>query len=137
MRTVPIPDSLDHGAFYGTEHSERSKLVAEICERLIEWSEMENREIVRHWIVRLATMCVDPESVEAPWLYMRISTGDLGELTRSFASRGATHNRTKQGEQQETERALAVIARHFPPLAKAISELMNHCARDPVSHKQP
>ncbi len=137
MRTVPIPDALDHGAWSVTEHSPRSKLVAEICERLVEWSEIENRVIVRHWIVRLATMCCDPESVEAPWLYMRISTGDFGELTRSFAERGAKHQRTKQGEQQETERALLVINRHFPELEKAITGLMNHCARDPVSHKQP
>jgi hypothetical protein len=57
------------------------------------------------------------------WLYLRLSTGDLGQITTSFTELGRKRNRTKQAEQQETERALAVIARHFPELAGAINDL--------------
>jgi hypothetical protein len=65
----------------------------------------------------------DPESTEALWLYLRLSTGDLSQVTTSFSELGKKRRRSKQAEQQETERALKVITRHFPELAGAINEL--------------
>ena len=68
-------------------------------------------------------MAGDPESTEAVWLYLRLSTGDLAELTTSFSELGKKRNRTKQAEQQETERAMLVVARHFPELKEALLQL--------------
>jgi hypothetical protein len=81
---------------------------------------------VKLWIMSLATIASDDESTEAVWLYLRISTGDLGELTASYSELGKKRNRTKQAQQQETERAMRVIARHKPQLAKHLGELLRH-----------
>jgi len=107
---VPLQPNLTTNPWAQLERPKRAELVGEIAERLIEWRE-------------LGRMGADPESTEAIWLYLRLSTGDLGQLTRSFTELGKKHNRTKQAEQQETERALGVIARHFPELAGAINDL--------------
>ena len=77
------------------------------------------------WLSRLGTIAGDPESSEALWLYLRLSTGDLGQLTKTFTELGGKHNRTKQAEAQETERALRVIQRHFPEVADAIEQLLH------------
>lgn len=73
----------------------------------------------------LGAIASDPDSNEALWLYVRISTGDLGQLTASYSELGRQRNRTKQAQQQETERAMRVIAKHKPQLAKHMSELLS------------
>lgn len=126
MKTQPLSAHIQTSAYEGQERSLRSQLVGEICERLIEWSEVENREKVKLWIMSLATIASDDESTEAVWLYLRISTGDLGQLTASYSELGRQRNRTKQAQQQETERAMRVIAKHKPQLAKHLAELLRH-----------
>ena len=126
MKALPLTAALHLQPYEGQERSLRSQLVGEICERLIEWSEVEDREKVKLWIMSLATIASDDESTEAVWLYLRISTGDLGELTASYSELGKKRNRTKQAQQQETERAMRVIARHKPQLAKHLGELLRH-----------
>lgn len=123
MNFVPLQPNLTTNPWAQLERPKRAELVGEIAERLIEWRELETPERVHRWIYNLGRMGADPESTEAIWLYLRLSTGDLGQLTRSFTELGKKHNRTKQAEQQETERALGVIARHFPELAGAINDL--------------
>jgi hypothetical protein len=120
---VPLTPNLTTNPWAEFERPERAKVVGEICERLIEWSELEGRRKVHRWINQVGVMGCDPESTEAMWLYLRLSTGDVGQITTSFTELGRKRNRTKQAEQQETERALAVIARHFPELAGAINDL--------------
>lgn len=126
MKTYPLSPSLNESPYDGQERSQRSQLVGEICERLIEWSELEGREKVKLWLMSLATIAADDESTEAIWLYLRISTGDLGQLTASYSELGKKRNRTKQAQQQETERAMRVISRHKPQLAIHLAELLRH-----------
>lgn len=123
MKTVQLNDNIVENPWGEVQRSKRAELMAEIAERLIEWKELESPERVHSWLTRVATLGGDPESSGAVWYYLRIATGDLGQLTASFSELGASRHCTKQAEQQETERAMRVIGRHFPEVAKALSEL--------------
>lgn len=123
MNFVPLQPNLTTNPWAEMERPKRAELGGEIAARLVEWSEMDGRRRVHRWLTQLATMGGDPESTEALWLYLRLSTGDLSQLTTSFRELGKKRRRSKQAEQQETERALKVITRHFPELAGAINDL--------------
>jgi hypothetical protein len=107
----------------GAGQSEAALIQAEIASRILEMSELISRDRVVHWLSSLCTLAADRESREAFWLYLRIATGDLGELTRSYESKGESRCCTKQGEQQEHERAMAVIRKHLPAVGEAIRQL--------------
>jgi len=94
---VPLTPNLTTHPWQELERPKRAELVGEIAERLIEWSELEGRPRVHRWISQVARM--------------------------GFTELGKKRSRTKQAEQQETERAMLVIARHFPELEKALNEL--------------
>lgn len=128
MKTFPLSPSVSADGRGVSDRSERAAIMGEICERLVEWSEMRSRREVHSWLCRLATIGGDADSSEALWLYLRISSGDLSQLTASFSELGAVRHRTKQAEQQEMERAVAVIQRHFPELAAALQSLTQHFA---------
>lgn len=123
MNFVPLTPNLTTHPWQELKRSKRAELVGEIAERLIEWSELDGRKKVHRWMLQVGRMGTDEESTEAMWLYLRLSTGDLGELTRSFTELGKKRTRTKQAEQQETERAMTVIARHLPEVEKAVLDL--------------
>lgn len=122
MKTVPLTPNMDFAQPELTR-SDEAVIVGEICERLIEWSDDKGRRRVYSWLSRVATLAGDPESTEALWLFLRIHTGDLSEITASFSELGAIHHRSKQAQQQETERAMRVIIRHFPEVAKQLESL--------------
>ena len=66
------------------------------------------------------------------WLVQRIMEGDLSNLTISYAELGQQTARSKQAVQQETERAIAVIERHWPKAAAVIIQQLGitanyHC----------
>jgi len=128
VKTIPLYAGISQGIETSPERTPRSALVAEIAERLCEWRDMDGPRKVHSWLSRLATIGGDPESSEALWLYLRISTGDMSQLSASFTELGAQHHRTKQAEQQETERALRVIQRHFPEVARELKQLTQHFA---------
>lgn len=123
MRTCPLGPQHDKQPNPPAPRTARGVLICEISERLLEWAEMESRQKVYCWLTRLATLAGDREATDAIWLYLRLSTGDLGQLTASFSELGAARHRTKQAQAQETDRALRVIARHFPELADEINAL--------------
>jgi hypothetical protein len=128
VKTFPLSPSVSADGRGVSDRSDRAAIMGEICERLVEWSEMRSRREVHSWLCRLATIGGDADSSEALWLYLRISSGDLSQLTASFSELGAVRHRTKQAEQQEMERAVAVIQRHFPELAAALQSLTQHFA---------
>lgn len=129
MKTLPLSSGISHGTWETpTDRSERATLVGEISERLIEWRQIDGPKRVHSWLSRLATLGGDAESKDALWLYLRMSTGDLSQLTASFTELGAQSHCTKQAKQQEHERALRVIARHFPELARELQQLTRHFA---------
>ena len=108
--------------------SESAQLHAEIAERLLEWSEKKTRGHVARWLLRVTDLVRDAESSEAFWLYLRLSTGDLSQLTSSFSEQGEGRSRSKQAQHQEQARALRVIARHFPEVARQIDALQGRGA---------
>lgn len=130
MKTIPLSPHLTAPPAWDDRRSPGALLVGEIAERLIEWSEAEGRERAARWLMRVATLVSDQESTDAWLLYLRLSTGDLGQITTSFRVLGEARHRTKQGEQQEQERSLRVIARHFPELRVAIDEMLGKLKRD-------
>ncbi len=126
MRTVTLsPQIPDAASPWHTprEVSTSAQLHAEVAERLLEWSAVRNRAHVASWLLRLADLVRDSDSSDALWLYLRLSTGDLSQLTTSFSAQGAARGRTKQAAHQEQARALRVIARHFPEVARQIDAL--------------
>lgn len=123
MKTVPLSPNLSAPAVAALTRSTEAVLVGEIAERLVEWGEAMGRDRPALWLMRLATLAQDKESTDALLLYLRLCTGDLGQLTASFSELGAARHRSKQGEQQEEERALRVMARHFPEVRRVIEEL--------------
>ncbi len=103
------------------ERSEEAAIVGEIARRLIEMKEATSATRAAMLIRRLnALLQVQPEAF---WLVVALLTGDLTEVTRSYADMGKQHGKSRQAIEQERSRALDGIARHFPPLAKAVIEL--------------
>lgn len=99
-----------------------TKLAQEISDLFVEMEEEIGEKLVKKLILRLATL-FQSECPRAAWIYLRLCTGDLSELTASHAEHGAILHRSKQGEQKEHTEALRVIKRHYPELAQAITEL--------------
>jgi hypothetical protein len=105
--------------------SQAAAITGEILERLLELAEVSGESTVQRWIMRLATLFGNPDCPRAAWVYIRLGTGNLSELTASHETHGAAVHRSKQGEHKEHVKALRVIKLHFPELAHAISELEN------------
>lgn len=125
MKTYPLSPHLSNAAspWSQDKRDESAAIMGEIAQRLIEWSEIDGRHRVSSWLMRVSTLASDPDSVDAVWLYLRLSTGDLSQLTASFSELGEARHRSKQAQAQEHGRALKAIARHFPELAEAIKGL--------------
>ena len=104
------------------DRSEQAAIIAETAERLIELAEMGGESRAQKWVLRLACL-FQSECPRSAWVYLRLCTGDLSEVTASHAEHGAIIHRSKQGEHKEHKESLRVIARHFPELAEAIKEL--------------
>ena len=108
------------------QRSEEAVLMGEIAERLCEWAELRGRDRPARWLMRVSALAADRDSLLAWQTYMRLASGDRHQLTASFSEMGAARAASKQAEQQEQERALLVIKRHFPELGAAIDELMRY-----------
>ena len=123
MKTVELTPQMNIPDVH-VERSESGAIVAEIAERLIEFAEASGEAKAQRWILRLACL-FNTECPRSAWVYLRLCTGDLSELTASHAEHGAVLHRSKQGEHKEHKEALRVIKRHYPELASAINELEN------------
>ncbi len=122
-RFVPLDLSTAKNVAAPVERSEAASIVGEISERLIELAEVTGEARTQRWVMRLAALCGSPECPRAGWVYLRLCTGNLDELTASHADHAAGMARSKQGEHQEHAHAMRVIGLHFPELAHAIAEL--------------
>lgn len=107
-----------------TPKSKAAILASEICERI---AEAEADDAMGHtkaalFIVRLGN--IFNKEPRAFWIVVRLFSGDLAELTRSYSEMARTKDRkSKQAVQQEWEKALSSIVRHFPELTEAIEQL--------------
>ena len=103
------------------ERSEEAAIAAEIAARFIELKQHTSGARASALIAKMhALSLIHPEAL---WLVMSLLTGDLSEITRSYADMGKEKGKSKQGVEQERSRALDGINRHFPGLAKAVVEL--------------
>ena len=97
-----------------------AKIIAEVANRLIEWSELDSRGEVSHWLSTLHAIYTRNHA--AMWLYLSWQTGDTSRIAASFEDRGNAVALPKQAVQQSTVRAFAAIAAVCPDLAVAMRE---------------
>lgn len=103
------------------ERSEEAAIAGEIARRFIDLKEASSAHRASMLISKLHALGqVHPEAL---WLVMSLLTGDLSEITRSYADMGKERAKTKQAVEQERSRAMIAIDRHFPHLAQAVVEL--------------
>lgn len=105
----------------GGERDPEAAIVGEIAVRLLEIAEVAGPTRATGLIQKLSALSL--VSSEGFWATVRLMTGDLSELTTSYAELGKINGRSKQGEQQARLRALNAIKQHFPLIAAALVEL--------------
>jgi hypothetical protein len=97
-----------------------AQICAEIANRLVEWSEVESKSRVAHWLgTVLALHRQDPAAM---WLYLAWQTGDTSRIAASFEERGGATALPRQAVQQATARAFEAIRLVLPDLAQAMRE---------------
>jgi len=115
---------------HDVERGEESAIVGEIATRFLELKELTSASRAATLISKLhALSLVHPEAL---WLVMSLLTGDLTEITKSYADMGKEHAKSKQAVEQERSRAIDGIRRHFPKLAIAVVEL-RHITSPPLN----
>jgi ribosomal protein L18E len=114
------------------DRSEEAAIWGEIARRLMDAKEATSGHRASVMISKLhALSLIHPEAL---WLVVSLLTGDLSEITKSYAEMGREHAKSKQAIEQERSRALAGIQRHFPQLAKAVIQLRHITAEiDPTN----
>jgi hypothetical protein len=105
----------------GAEFFERIRLTHELTALLLEWADEIKEAEVGRWIRKVAIMHSD--CAPALWVYLRLQTGDLTEITRSYSEQGEVRTRQKQAVQQELERVVACFDQYFPELGRAVRDL--------------
>lgn len=121
MHTQVLTPNTQERTTHAIERSEEAAIAGEIARRFIELREASSAHRATMLISKMHALSqVHPEAL---WLVMSLLTGDLSEVTRSYADMGKEHCRSKQGEEQSRARALEAINRHFPQLAKAVIDL--------------
>lgn len=120
MRTTELtPNIVD--TRQSIERTEESAITGEVAAHLIDLATHSSKTKVIQWIIKLSNIA--KEEPAAFWILINIWSGDLHELTRSYAEQGKRDSRSKQACQQEMERALRVIHRLYPEVAKAIQDM--------------
>ena len=101
-------------------------LAAEICQRLVEWAEVEGGAILRpaDWLVRCGKLYT--ESPVGFWLYITSQTGNSETIAKSLEQLARDACSKKQGVHQNVARALEKIDAVFPGLGAAMREQALH-----------
>ena len=109
------------------ERGDRAAIAGEIAERLLEFRELSSPSYTGAFIQKLATIyTIEPAAL---WLVLKLLSGDMTQLTISYADSGKQNGRSKQAVQQETERILIVLKAHYPQAAEAIIQLRHITAK--------
>ena len=104
------------------ERNESAKIFGEICVRYLELAKESGELKTQKLHLRISAL-FGPDCPRAAWVFFRLCTGDLSEITASHSEHGSIISRSKQAEHKEHQKALEVIALHFPELADAIKDL--------------
>lgn len=120
MHTIPLnaqtradPRTLERG--------EEAAIAGEIARHLLEYSETTSKSRCVMLIQKLGTLAaLDPPTL---FFTLRLLSGDLSEVTRSYSDLGKESGRSKQAVQQEIERSLAKLRLYFPELEQALVSL--------------
>jgi hypothetical protein len=121
MRTVQLSKNLAAHDAEPAERTEETAIQSEIAARLLELQDRYSGSRATAFLTKL--VCVWQAYPPALWVTLRIMSGDLSEVTRSYSDQGKTHGKSKQAEQQEMERILNVIENHYPSAAREIIKI--------------
>lgn len=107
---------------HAVERSEERAIESEIAVRLLELREATSRDRVVAFISKLHAIASLTER-EAIWVVLELMTGDLGAITKPYEETGRERSLDKQAIQQQMERVIIGIRRHYPELAGVIVQL--------------
>ncbi len=121
MERLPLSPNLSQRRVV-TERSQHTVLYSEICSRLLEDMEAgEDETRAFAFIAKLyAIGTIDPEAFR---MVIALTTGDLSQITYTYSQLGKARHRSKQAQQQCTERVIRALKLHFPHLANVIVEI--------------
>ena len=120
MKTVPLNPNLADTS-HAIERSEEAAICGEIARHLLDLREATSSNRAAAFVSKLYSL--HEADHQAFWFVVRILSGDLSELTKSFSDLGKEHGTSKQAQQQQVERSLRAISLHFPRLEKALIEM--------------
>ena len=103
------------------ERSEEAAIAGETARHLLDMAEATSRERTFIFISKL--YAIGHLDREALWVVLSLMTGDLTAVTQSYEETAKGRALDKQAVQQQMERVIISIRKHYPKLAKAIIEL--------------
>lgn len=110
------------------ERAREAHIYAEISARLIELHEGHAMDCPTPagrspltWLLKAARL--GAESPPALWLYLRLQSGDTADLSATYAELAAKTYRARQTVQIELSETCALLATHYPELARVVNEL--------------
>lgn len=109
-----------------TERSEEAAIQSEIFRAFGDLRRDVGRARAGHALQKMYALY--QASPTAFWLVQRVMEGDLSLFSTSYAQLGAEECKSKQAVQQETERAMAILHRHYPKAAAVIVSLFGMTA---------
>ncbi len=103
------------------DRSKEAAILAEIAVRLVEHSELTSIWRTKAFLRKL--YCLTQLDRECVMVFLHIMTGDLSAIVRSYEEEAKQRGLDKQAIQQQVERVIASLLKHFPELAKALVQL--------------
>lgn len=119
---------------HAVERSEEAAIAGEIARRLLDMAETSSRERVIMFISKL--YAIQHLDREALWVVLSLMTGDLSAVTESYQAAGKKRGLDKQAMQQQMERVIVSIRKHYPHLATAIVHLRHVTAKMGPQHEE-
>lgn len=101
-----------------------AQIVAELVQRMVEWSEITSRARVVKWLLHVSSMARTNQP--ALWMYLKLQTGDLSRVRESYTDQAQRQGVTKQAVHKLQCKTLDDLEQDKPILAKAIQSLVSH-----------
>ena len=117
MQTVPLSPKLADLP-HPIERTEEAAIAGQIAVLLLEYRDAISAARSAAFLQKLAA--IGNACPPALWVVLRLLSGDLAEITRSYSDIGKENSRSKQAAAQEMNRVLVVLNIHYPELAQAL-----------------